>query len=353
MSDLPNGAAPAAADAGAAPERAPHTEHEIASVLAGLLPDDDDDVEAQDQGDLDAGDGGEELDAGPDESTATGEDEPDEGDEPAEQPAIDAPAGWSGDDQKAWVKLSPEAQQIVRRRESELTGRMTRATQEAAETRTAYTTLQQSADQERSQYVQNLATFRDVLLPGARELEGIDWQRLSAENPAEYIRLSAQRDAMRDRFGRIQGEIQRIQQVQQQETAQRTEKMRQEGRQALIDAVPEFGDEEKGPKLAREIGAWLKSHGYTDQEIASAYDHRAIALAVKAMRLEKAETARQTVQQKRVTKPAPQVQRPGTSPPAQDSKSRRSAQLAERFGQNRSVGNATAIMEDWLRQAGI
>jgi len=354
MSDRPNGAAGAAADApavsgadaaGHVPEgrvgRQEHTEHEVAGVLAGLLdgPEDEDEGEAGSDS-ADTGDGGDEDDVAADESPPSDEDDGEAENETGDSPSIEPPAAWTAQDREEWAKVPPAAQAIIARRETELTGTMTRATQEAA-------SLYQVAAQDRSQYVTNLGMFRDVLLPEARQLENIDWPRLATENPAEFVRLTAQKEAMRERFAAIHGEIGRIQQVSAQQQQQQLEAARTEGRRRLMEAMPEFADEAKAKQIGQELGEFLRGQGYADHEIAGVVDARAVVLAVKLMRYEQADQARKAAVVKRANT-APQVQRPGNSQQRSNGVERTRTQYAERLKRTGSIRDAAGLLETWL-----
>lgn len=366
MSDRPNGAAPAAPSSLPAPRE--HTEREVANVLAGLLddgPEDDappprsterererareaaDDTPSDLPAEPDEGEE-EEDDVAADESPPSDEDPESEG-EAAERPRHDPPPGWNAEDRKAWSSLPPQVQETIRRRDSEMSSRLTRGTQEQAERERAWTTQLEVANSDRTQYVQNLGVFEQILAPEAQALRNLDWGRLANENPAEYVRLSAQRDAVRDRLGWIQSEVSRIQQAQQAEQAQRQTEARKFGHQRLVEAMPEFADPQQAQKLGSELGSYLRKYGFSDHEISSVVDARAIQLAMVAMRAEQRQSATQRADTKRAPIPAPQVQRPGSSRRGESDSSRsRMTQLATRFDKSRSVKDAAAILADWL-----
>jgi hypothetical protein len=373
MSDRPNGAAPAAPASLPAPRE--HSEREVANVLAGLLdaPEEDapkagdrseraererarraandDGPESNDnfESDLPEPEEGEaEDDVAADESPPSDDDEAGES-EAAERPRHDPPAGWNAEDRKAWSSLPPAVQETIRRRDSEMAARLTRGTQEMAERERTWSAQLEAVHADRDQYVKNLEVFRQVLMPEAQAFDNVDWGRLATENPAEYVKLQHARDAMRERFGFIQSEVQRIQQTQQAEQAQRHAEARRFGHARLVEAMPEFADPQQAEKLGSELGAYLRKFGFSDHEISSVVDARAIQLAMVAMRAEQRQSATQRADTKRAPTPAPQVQRPGSSRRGEgDSARHRMTQLASRFDTSRSVKDAAAILAEWL-----
>lgn len=369
MSDRPNGAAPAAPAAPSLPAPREHSEREVANVLAGLLDDAPED-EAPERGDRseraererakkpddtesdlpDEPDEGEdeEDDVAADESPPS-DDEPDGEGEATERSRVDPPAGWNAEDRKEWNSLPPKVQETIRRRDTEMAARLTRGTQEKAETDRALLAQVEATNADRDTYVKNLGVFRQVLLPEAQALDNVDWQRLSVEQPAEYVRLLHAKEAMRERFGWIQSEVQRIQQNQQAEQAQRAAEARRFGHQRLVEAMPEFADPQQAQRLGTELGGYLRKFGFSDHEISSVVDARAIQLAMVAMRAEERQSAKERADQKRAPTPAPQVQRPGSSRRGEGEGTRnRMTQLASRFDKSRSVKDAAAILAEWL-----
>jgi hypothetical protein len=284
-------------------------------------------------------------DPGPDplpteeEDPSPGEDD-DEGidpDEPEEEPApaIDPPQSWKADERALWAKVPPDVQAIIARRDRDASSYVLTRTQEMAEERRASAEARLS---ERGEYKQNLEKLLFVAAPEAEKFTQIDWQRLAAENPADYVRLTAERDALRGRIGAIQGEIQRIDYQSNAEREQQFGQFREQQAQLLAQKLPVYADAERGPKFVRELTDYLQTQGFTPQELAAVVDHRAILLAEKAMRADRAAAARNGAQQQKA--PPPRVQQPGTKQRSDSSASqRRNNKLAalERSGSERDA----------------
>jgi hypothetical protein len=207
--------------------------------------------------------------------------------------------------------LPPEAQAVIARRESEQNKAFTQKTQEIAEHRKALESTFQEIQTERDAYARNLQQLLFVAAPEAEKFSQIDWTRLAQEQPAEYVRLSAERDALRGRIGGIQGELQRVAAQAQQAQAQQFAQIKQVEQQRLIEAIPDFGDQEKGPRKAAEMRAWLNKKGFSDQEIGQVVDHRVLLVVNEAMQADRVRQARQQAETKR-NGAAPQVQPPGS-----------------------------------------
>jgi hypothetical protein len=249
------------------------------------------------------------------EEPATGDDTKDdqegpEPDEPEEEapPAIDPPVSWKAEDREVFAKLPPEAQQIVARREGERDRYVQQRTQQIAEESRASA---MERLREREEYGGNLQKLLFVAAPEAEKFAQIDWQRLAAENPSDYVRLTAERDALRGRIGALQGELQRVDYQSKQERAYLEAQFKQQQMELLAQRLPVVADPDRGPKFARDLGAWLQEQGFSQEEIGQVFDHRAILIAEKAMRADRAAAARKSTVADRA--PPPSVpQPPGT-----------------------------------------
>lgn len=305
-------------------------------ALTGLLFGDDD-PEPQNSGDG--------PDYAPEETPASGSEEGQS--DPRAAAAIEPPKSWSAEDRAIFAKLPPEAQAIVARRESNRDGEVQRRISEIANERQGWEAEREAIQTQRNQYLQSLQQLTALAVPEAKQFEGIDWQRLANENPAEYVRLSGVRDAVLGRLGALQAETQRTTQAAQADQAKRFESVVAGERAKLHEQVPEFADAEKGPKLIGEMRGFLRdAYGFSDAEIGSVVDHRLVRLGYDLMRLRQADQARSTALQKRQNT-APQVQRPGAVE-REDNRDGRMRGLVGRLGETNSLRDAGRLLSEIL-----
>ena len=294
-------------------------------------------------------------DAGPPKTDPASEEadqlDPDPGEEPAETDhQIDPPSSWTSDERALWQQLSPEVQQVIARRDSDQHKAFTQKTQEIAEHRKALESTFSEIQSERQSYAENLQKLLFVASPEAQHFAQIDWQQLATTDPASYVQLTAQRDALRGRLGAIQQELGRVQQAHQQDQAQQFAILRQAESQKLVELVPEFGDAEKGKALVGDLRKWLSAEGFTDHEIGQVIDARVINVAVKAMRADRTLEARKAAEAKRTAPAASAVLPPGA--PRQRSDSAASQRRQQKLGQLQKSGtekDAIAYLEELLR----
>jgi hypothetical protein len=257
---------------------------------------------------------------GPDDPP-TREEEEDDAYEPDTEPAeegeelahqgIEPPSSWTKQDREVFGTLPPEAQAIIARRDSEQNAAFKQKTQEIAEHRKALETTFQTVEQERQTYAQNLRQLLAVAMPEAERFSQVDWTRLAQEQPADYVRMTAERDALRGRLGTIQQELQQVEAQSQQAHAYQFAQIRQAEQQRLVEAIPEYGDPEKGPAKIASVRNWLSKKGFNDQEIGAVVDHRVLLVVEEAMQADRMKEVRQQAQQKRSNGGV--VQPPGAS----------------------------------------
>lgn len=292
----------------------------------------------------------EEGDTGADESRPTGE-EDDQGkdEQPPPAAAIEPPRSWTTEEQQAFAQLPPALQQTIVRRESQREAVLTQRSQEAAEARRSFESVQQAATNQRVEYLQGLQKMLALAVPEAQALQNVDWVAVQAASPAEYTRLHAMREALRGRLGVIESEFQQQQQYMAAQQQQQLGDLVVREHQRLNTAVPDFADQVKGATLRKELSAYLQDHGgFSPTEINQAYDHRLIVIAHKAMMYDRQRGLAAAADAKRNNPPS-QVQRPGVS---QDSDrggaSSRVQTRANRLGRTHDVRDAGALIAELL-----
>jgi hypothetical protein len=319
-------------------------------AIAGLLFSDGD-PPATPAGDKPSGEPSveEQPDPGADESRPTGDDDKGPGEQPAQAAAaIEPPASWSTDEKQAFAQLPPALQQTVARRESQREAALTQRSQEAAEARRAYDGERQAAVAQRAEYLAGLQKMMVLAAPQAAALNNVDWVAVQANSPAEYTRLQAMREDLKSRLGAIEQEFQQSQQqlsaYQQQQLAEVVAKEHQ----ALGEKMPDFSDPVKGNQLRKDLGTYLRdAGGFTPQEINTAYDHRLVVLATKAMLYDKQLANTASADAKR-NNTAPQVRPPGTSQDNDRGPQTRLTRQVNRFSRTNSVRDAGSLIAEIL-----
>lgn len=252
----------------------------------------------------------------PEEPPASGDDdqadqqegpEPDDGPEEEPATAIEAPRSWNAADREVFSRAPPEIQEVFARRQNEADRYFQQRTQQIAEESRASA---MERLREREEYSSNLQKLLFVASPEAERFSQIDWTRLAREDPSAYVGLTEERNQLRGRIGALQGEIARVEQQSKQERDYLQAQFKAQQLELLAQRLPVVADPERGPKFARELGEYLVGQGFSQEEIGQVFDARAILIAEKAMRLDKAAATRKATVADRAAPPT--VQPPGT-----------------------------------------
>ena len=163
----------------------------------------------------------------------------------------------------------------------------TKKTQTLAEARKALEQEKASVEQAkvlRDQYAQRLGVVEQMLHAQAPQ-ENLE--ELKETDPIGYAVKVAENQQREKQLQMWQSERQRIAQMQQAERVQNLSKHVANEAEKLAQAIPEFKDPEKGESIRKEIRSYAKSIGWSDQELASVYDSRAVLTLYQAMQYQK------------------------------------------------------------------
>jgi len=163
-----------------------------------------------------------------------------------------------------------------------------------------------------------------------REFQSIDWSELKDNDPTEYM---LKQQEMRDQYTKINQVKEKLKQdqekslwEQQQAFQQQVQQRRAEEKQALLDKMPEWQDNERAKEGLTKVFDYLKGVGYQPQEIDAIIDHRAFVVAEKARRYDEMQTKADPKMKQMKTKP--KFVKPGARKnPARVSEKRKAAAM--------------------------
>lgn len=196
---------------------------------------------------------------------------------------------------------------------------------------------------ERAQLAQALGqvqTFMQELLP-----KEPDWNALYAQNPGEY---AAQRELWRSWQEQLQGvsaKQRSLMEAEQQQNFQQLQQQLQSESERLLEALPEWKKPEVKKAERQRLIDWGQKNGFSEQELLSVVDHRALLTARKAMLYDEMMSKKQ--QLRPVPSKGPKTATPGTAgtKPARATDLTRSKQ---RLAQTGRVSDAAAVFEQLL-----
>jgi vacuolar-type H+-ATPase subunit I/STV1 len=219
----------------------------------------------------------------------------------------------------------------------------TQKSQALAEQRKAIEAERQHLEQvkqERQAYAQKLQALDSFL---SQQNRGEDLEVLKETDPIGYAVKVAEQSQREKQLAVVRAEQQRIayqQQAEQQQSLQNHLKFESE---KLASVIPELATP-KGDAIRKEIREYAKSVGWSDQELSSVYDHRAVLTLYKAMKFEQLQKGKPETLKK--VQQAPKMLKPGTSTP--NTKSSQDKQVMQKLRQTGKVRDAAAAFERFL-----
>lgn len=192
-------------------------------------------------------------------------------------------------------------------------GAIAKRLQEATEAKKLVETERQAVKQE-------LDTGREKLVQAFRTFDALMFQprvskpdaSLQASDPQKYL---LQMEAYRQDQATIQARRSQVQSAMQQYEQQQAAEIQQErvkNAQKLVEVLPDLKDPKKGPALSQSIVEAATTHyGFSQAEIAQAYDYRIFQMAADAAAYRKLMAA-QAAQKAQIV-PKTKVLKPGTA----------------------------------------
>jgi len=184
----------------------------------------------------------------------------------------------------------------------------TRKTQELSQQR-------KTIEQQQAELAQRDAIYSQLLPKMEAQLKGElanepDWNRLYEDDPVGYVREKQLWDEKKEKAQAIQAEQQRLQEEAFAEQQKLIQQQVEFGQQRLLELIPEW----QNPEVAAKEKAAIRDYAintleYTQQEVDSVYDYRALLGLRKAWLNDK---IAETVKKKPTQKAPARVARPGT-----------------------------------------
>lgn len=211
----------------------------------------------------------------------------------------------------------------------------TKKTQEIAQARKTLESEFQQVNLERQQYGQLLSQLAQQLQTNAQEP---DWDLLRNTDPIEYSVQWTEFQRNQQKMAVIQQEQQRVAQMQQMEQQKQMAVTLERERGALLAVVPEWSNPEVAKAEKQMVIEQGKKLGFSDDELAQAFDHRAIVALRKAALYDKLMSKRAEV---KPTQPTQKTIQPGSKVSANPDAAKKAQQKFKQSGNVRDA--ATAI----------
>ena len=191
--------------------------------------------------------------------------------------------------------------------------------------------------QERQAYAQKLQALDSFL---TQQHQGVDLEVLKETDPIGYAVAVAEQSQREKQLAVVRNEQQRIAQQQQSEQQASLQNHLRNESEKLVSLIPELATPQ-GDAVRKQIRDYAKSVGWSDQELSSVYDSRAVMTLYKAMKYEQLQKSKPELNKK--LQSAPKMMRSGTSAPP--TRSSQDKQVMQRLRETGKVTDAAKAFE--------
>jgi hypothetical protein len=191
--------------------------------------------------------------------------------------------------------------------------------------------------QERQAYAQKLQALDSFL---NQQSQGVNLDVLRETDPIGYAVAVAEQSQREKQLAVVRNEQQRIAQQQQAEQQSSLQNHLRQESEKLVSLIPELATPQ-GDAVRKQIRDYAKSVGWTDQELSSVYDSRAVQTLYKAMKYEQLQKSKPELTKKLIA--APKMMRSGTSAPP--NRSGQDKQAMQRLRETGKVSDAAKAFE--------
>jgi hypothetical protein len=191
--------------------------------------------------------------------------------------------------------------------------------------------------QERQAYAQKLQALDSFL---NQQSQGVNLDVLRETDPIGYAVAVAEQSQREKQIAVVRNEQQRIAQQQQAEHQSSLQNHLRQESEKLVSLIPELATPQ-GDAVRKQIRDYAKSVGWTDQELGSVYDSRAVQTLYKAMKYEQLQKSKPELTKKLLA--APKMMRSGTSAPP--NRSSPDKQAMQRLRETGKVSDAAKAFE--------
>ena len=168
----------------------------------------------------------------------------------------------------------------------------TRKTQELAQERNQSSEFVERSKKDVEAKLQKLNELNNAAQAQLQqEYANIDFETLYDEDPVEAARLEHKMRRKHEQLAQVQQQTQELQ-------SQEFNKYLGEQQKLLTQKIPEFTDEQKGPRFKQQMRDYLGNIGFNDTEINSVYDHRYVMLVKDAMSYRNLQKAKPGIKKK-------------------------------------------------------
>jgi len=159
----------------------------------------------------------------------------------------------------------------------------TKKSQELAQQRDGFGEEQQALRQTYQQYQQVLSQLHQQM-QAANQPANLDWDALERENPVQWLKLKELERQKTGEIQAVQAEQMRMQQLLASENDKKLQDHLVVEHGLVLEKIPEWADSDLQATEQRKLVEFGRAIGFSDEELNTLYDHRALVVLRDAMR---------------------------------------------------------------------
>lgn len=197
-------------------------------------------------------------------------------------------------------------------------------------------------EQERSSIAQEREHLRQMLEVAQTSVaQETDWVQLATDDPLEYTRQRAIFEATRATTEAKTAEAERLRAVEQHEKQIQLQSYVQKQTELMVAGIPALAGE-NAPSYKSNISKYMMDVGYSKDELAQLFDHRAVIAFDKARQFDELKSKEKTVAKK--VKGKQRILKPGATKTKRMSTAKSQQQAHARLRKSGSVDDAVALL---------
>ena len=199
----------------------------------------------------------------------------------------------------------------------------------------------------RQEYVNAMSQAIESNYSVAKQFENTDWERLKVEDREEYLTKRDEYREVQDQIRGLQSKQQQAYEQQSSETQSQHQRLLQEEHAKMVSILPEWGEPETQRAIAKSIGEFAISRGYTQEELNQLVDHRSILVLMEAKAFADMQGKQLKARAKKVKNKPKVVRSSAKKEKADVSKVARTKQM-KRLQETGRVQDAAGLFEDFV-----
>ena len=199
----------------------------------------------------------------------------------------------------------------------------------------------------RQEYVDAISQAIQSNFSSAQQFENVDWERLKLEDREEYLTKRDEYREVQDKIRDLQSKQGQAYEQQNREMQAQHQKVLQEEHAKMVQILPEWGEPETQRAIAKSIGEFALSRGYTQEELNQLVDHRSILVLMEAKAFADMQGKQLKARAKKVNNKPKVVRSSAKKEKADKNKDIRTKQM-RRLQETGRVQDAAGLFEDFV-----